>query len=125
MRPWLWLLLLILVFQHGDSLKDMAQSHQLWPFEGAKAKLYTNDWCPACLRTDSLLEELEIPVDRVNLDYALEASQVEQRYGRGNLPILVIGDQVIRGFAPDRTKEAWHQAKAKGFWAGMTDNDDL
>ncbi|WKE65026.1 glutaredoxin family protein [Gallaecimonas kandeliae] len=94
-------LLAFLLHQDGTVL-----SSSFWHAGDKSPKLYTNDWCPACVRTDALLQELGVKAERVNMDYALEADQIRAKYGDASLPILVLGDKVIHGYAPDRIRQA-------------------
>ncbi|ROQ22459.1 glutaredoxin family protein [Gallaecimonas pentaromativorans] len=119
MRRWMWLALLVLLVQQSDSLKAVAKAHDIWPFGQAKAELYTNDWCVACVRTETLVKALNMPVQRVNLDYSAQADDIKKRFGEGPLPILVMGDEVIRGYEPKRTEALWKKLQSQSVMATL------
>lgn len=114
MQRWFWLVPVLLVAQYGDSIKTTVKAHHFWPFTEQPATLYTNDWCNDCVRTESLLVQLGVKVQRVNMDYALEADGVKARYGN-KLPVLLFHGQVIRGFQPSRI-EALVKPEEKQHW---------
>ncbi len=68
--------------------------------------LYGNSWCPYCEQAKSFLQRNDIPYHEYNIEVSSEGyRQYKQLNGLGT-PLLLINNQVIRGYNPPAIKEA-------------------
>lgn len=69
-------------------------------------KLYGHPDCPPCVKIKSDLGNRGINYETFNLKNAQVEKFYVKRFGRGVIPVAVIGDKVIRGYHPDRVLQA-------------------
>jgi glutaredoxin len=70
--------------------------------QNAKVELFVTDWCPYCQRLEAYLQENGVQYVRNNIETDREARIEHQKLGGGGIPVTRIGDQVVRGFDPER-----------------------
>ena len=64
--------------------------------------MYSTSWCPHCKRARSYFAERGIAYDDVDIE-ANEKNQREfKELGGGGVPLIIVGDKVMRGFDPQR-----------------------
>lgn len=69
-----------------------------------KVELYMTSWCPWCVRTVEFLDSQGIQYAKYDIE---KDSAAEKRYGQfggQGVPLVVVGDQVIKGYNPDAIK---------------------
>jgi len=76
----------------------------------ANVKLYTLSTCPWCMKTKKFFKENKIPFEYTDYDLASEANQKKLMKeltalgSTGGFPVVVIEQQVILGYNPDKYK---------------------
>ena len=75
--------------------------------------LYSTSRCPHCEQLKSFLRQHRVPFGEQNIERNKRAYLEFQRQGGRAVPMLVIGQQVIRGFDRSRVLRALKQAGIK------------
>ena len=79
------------------------QKHHSWP----KVELYTTDWCPYCLKARIFFDSRGIPYTLYDVEKSREAAFKKERIApRSGVPLVIIGDIVIRGYSEKAYKTA-------------------
>ncbi len=64
-----------------------------------KVKIYTKDPCPYCDRAISLMNELNIPFEEIDLtDQDDEIRRIKNETGWKTVPIIMVNGEVIGGY---------------------------
>lgn len=99
MRFWPLLLILsaFLVVQNRVEIRAWLDPPSPLP-GNAKVVLYATEWCGYCARARTMLEARGVSYQEYDVEKsAAGRTQFAQLRGRG-VPVLVIGDEIIRGF---------------------------
>jgi glutaredoxin len=75
-----------------------------------KVSMYTLSTCPWCRKTKKYFTDHHVPFDYTDYDLADEATQDRitrelDAAGAGGFPFVLIGDQIVEGYRPDRFAE--------------------
>ncbi|MCC6501627.1 MAG: glutaredoxin family protein [Deltaproteobacteria bacterium] len=75
-----------------------------------KVNLYALSTCPWCKKTKKFFTENNVKFDFINYDLADAATQKRiiadmERYGATGFPFVMIEDDTIEGYNPDRYKQ--------------------
>jgi len=66
-----------------------------------KVEIYTTGWCPYCVKAKQYLDSLDVPYTEYDIDKSAEARARRKGYDNStSVPLVIIGDDVIRGFSP-------------------------
>lgn len=63
--------------------------------------LYSTDWCGYCKKTRTLLEAHGIDYYEYDIDKSIEGREQYTRLGGNGVPVMLIDNEVIKGYAPD------------------------
>ncbi len=72
----------------------------------AKVVIYSASWCGPCKQAKAYLTQRKIPFVDYDVEKDARAGEEFRRLGGGGVPLIVIGDQVIRGFSPSAIDNA-------------------
>ncbi len=71
------------------------------------------EWCVYCKRAMALFQANNIPFSVYDIEKSTKGKAAYEKYGKGGIPIILIGNQVIRGLnipaidAALKRKDAW------------------
>lgn len=88
---------------------DAVKKSQAFFKSDKKVKFYMASWCPYCKRMENFLKESNIPYDKFDVEKDAEGRRVFKELRARGVPVMVVGETVIRGFDPAATKEAWEE----------------
>jgi glutaredoxin len=77
-----------------------------------KVIVYALSTCPWCMKTKQFLKDNKIPFDFADYDLVDEAEQkriladMSKRGGTGSFPFIIIGNEVIIGYNPEKISKA-------------------
>lgn len=71
-----------------------------------KVEILVADWCPHCRNLERYLKDKGIVHTRYNIEKDARGAKMYQELGGGGLPIIKIGNQVIRGFSVEAISSA-------------------
>jgi glutaredoxin len=77
-----------------------------------KVMLYALSTCPWCMKTKQFFKDNKVAFDFIDYDLADEGEQEKimadlNKYGSsGSFPVIIIGDEVIIGYNPDKIAKA-------------------
>ena len=63
--------------------------------------LYATRWCGYCAKTRALLKKHNIPYTEYDVEESSDAARQMMAMGAHGVPVVVVGDQVIRGYQPN------------------------
>ena len=84
---------LILVF--FLSLSSIGLSSQV-----KKVDIFVTSWCPYCKKLEGFLKQNRIDYTRHDVEQDCPAAQEFKRIGSNGVPLVRVGDKVIRGYDP-------------------------
>ena len=70
-------------------------------FAAPTVEIWGHNECAPCIRLGVLLKQRKIPVQSHNLHLPEVEQAYVRRFGRGDIPVAVIGSTVIRGYKPE------------------------
>ncbi|MEH6652179.1 MAG: glutaredoxin family protein [Motiliproteus sp.] len=111
MKKTLWLTVIVAVITvgvlgRGSIHAFMIQTPEFASLHKEPVIMYGTSWCPYCEQTKSFLERNEVPYYEYNIEVSSEGyRQYKQLNGLGT-PLLLINNQVIRGYNPTAIMEA-------------------
>jgi len=73
-----------------------------------KVEIFITDWCPYCRKLEKFLRPNKIKYKRYDIEKNSKGRKKYDRLGKGGVPIIKIGDQVIRGYDPEAILRAIH-----------------
>lgn len=62
--------------------------------------LYATKWCGYCTKTRALFKKHNIPYTEHDIEDSSEAARQMMAMGAYGVPVVIIGDKVIRGYQP-------------------------
>jgi len=68
--------------------------------------LFLTDWCPYCVKMERFLKKKGIPYNRYNIERSSRAKSEYNKIGGGGIPVVRVGDRIIRGYDPDAVVDA-------------------
>ena len=72
-----------------------------------KVEIFVTDWCPYCKSLEAFLKNKNIKFTRYNIETHTQGKRLYKKLGgKGGVPLTLIGDQLIQGFAPNKILEA-------------------
>jgi glutaredoxin len=83
--------------------------------ERAPVILYMTDWCGWCRKTRALLKEIEADFEEVDIEKSDEGRREyeDKSGGRGGVPLLDIGGNIVRGYDEPRIRRLVAELKQK------------
>ena len=64
--------------------------------------LYATSWCPYCAKTREFLRMRGIQYTEYDIEHDAAAAEDYRRLGGNGVPVVVVGDEVVHGYDPDR-----------------------
>ncbi len=93
----------LLIFQQWGAINnfvnpppDYAAAHN------GKVILYATAWCGYCAKTRKLLEDNDIAYYEYDIENSQEGHHQYKRLGGRGVPVLLISNEVIKGYNPAR-----------------------
>jgi len=86
--------------------RDLALQNKI---HSKKIELYMAPWCPYCVKMEKYLDKLGVKYTRYNIQASSSARQRYKSLGEGGIPLVKIGDKIIRGYNPGRVWSALTQ----------------
>lgn len=71
-----------------------------------KVELYMTNWCPYCQKMEKYLRENKIKYVKYNIDYDQAARARYKEMGGDGVPLVKVGDIIIRGYSPAAVSRA-------------------
>ena len=68
--------------------------------------LYATTWCGYCAKTRRFFTENQIAYQELDVEHSDEGRSEYEKLGGGGVPVIVVNDNVIRGYDPDAIIEA-------------------
>lgn len=102
------ILAVLAAWQHWDRIETTLGLRQPTPVV-ASAKsvtLYATSWCGYCAKTRSFLAEQGIPYVEHDIEKSSDSRRAYEALGGRGVPLLTIGDQVVRGYDPQGIRAA-------------------
>lgn len=72
-----------------------------------KVIIYTQQTCPPCHQAKAWMTDHDIPFDNRDIRENPQYMQEIIDLGAAATPVLVVGEQVLMGFQPEKVKAAW------------------
>ncbi len=107
MKKFLYLLVLVLVawFAWGK-FETPSVASQSPAGANVEVILYATDWCGYCRKAKEFFDANGIAYSEFNIDNNAAARQEFERLGGRGVPLVVIGETVIRGYSEEAMKSA-------------------
>lgn len=106
MKKLIFLAVALLVFQKWDDINryinpppDYAAAHN------GQVILYSTDWCPYCKKAKKLMEDNNIAYYEYDIEKSSEGRRQYKSLGGQGVPVLLIGQDVIRGYNHNKILE--------------------
>jgi glutaredoxin len=64
--------------------------------------MYATDWCPHCRNARKYFEARGIAFTEINVETSESGRKEYQALGGKGVPLIVVGDKLMRGFSPQR-----------------------
>lgn len=64
------------------------------------AEIYVTSWCPHCRSLEIFLQDKGIHYARYDIERDAHGAKIYRKLGGGGIPLVKIGEKVIRGFQP-------------------------
>lgn len=71
-----------------------------------KVVLYVTDWCGYCRKTKAFFDARGIPYVEYNIEKDAQADKEFRRLGGRGVPLVIIGDTVLRGYSEEAMTNA-------------------
>ena len=68
-------------------------------------KVFSTTHCPACKKAKEYLDTLGVNYESINIEEDMEAQQQVISMGFYSVPVIMIGEEYIAGFSPNRISE--------------------
>ncbi len=68
--------------------------------------MYATSWCPYCEKARDFLENAGIPYTEYDIEQSARARKAYEQLGGGGVPVIKVGDAVVRGFDPGALRQA-------------------
>lgn len=93
--------LMLLAMQLPDLLALRFASVDYDPDVSGPVTLYATRWCGYCAKTRKLLNEHDIPFTEFDVEQSSDAARQMMTMSAYGVPVIVIGDTVIKGYRPN------------------------
>lgn len=94
---------LLAVYQKWPDIKAFIQPAPVVDAAHAgKVVLYSTEWCGYCDKARTLMRSNGIDFVELDIEKSAEGNRQHRQLGGGGVPVLVIGGEVVRGYAPER-----------------------
>lgn len=94
-----------LTFDFGSPA--VAQSTHYRAERARKVEVLVASWCGYCQKLEQYLKEQNIPYTRLDIEKSAKGRRRYNELGRGGVPIVTVGSEVIRGYEPEAVKAAY------------------
>ena len=68
-------------------------------------QVFVTSWCPYCRQLEAYLKTNRIPYSRFDIEKNKDGARKYEELGGGGVPVVKIGDEVVRGFRLDKIKQ--------------------
>ena len=69
--------------------------------QNKKVEIFITDWCPYCKKLEEFLSSNKINYKKYDVENSAQGRDEYSRLGKGGVPIIKVGDRVIRGYNPE------------------------
>jgi len=70
--------------------------------EQPRVVMYATSWCPYCRKAREFFARHKIAYVEYDVEQDQDARQANRKLGGGVVPTIVVGDDVVRGYSPER-----------------------
>lgn len=106
MKKIIFIVAALAIFQKWDDINSFINPQPDYAaMHNQQVILYATEWCGYCKKTRELLESNNIPYFEYDIEKSAEGREQHQRLGGNGVPVLLIGDEVVRGYNPSRILE--------------------
>lgn len=96
---------LVILIQSWGDIKDYFMPRESLSYsQEAEVVLYTTTWCGYCVKTKNLLNEMGVAYVEVDVEHSSEGRRQFEALGGRGVPLLKIGDNVVRGYNPEAVR---------------------
>jgi glutaredoxin len=74
-----------------------------------KVVIYTTDWCGVCRQAKSHFKRNHIPYKEYDVEKSARGRRDYKRLNGSGVPIILVGNQRMNGFSPERFDQLYHQ----------------
>ncbi|MCB0339953.1 MAG: glutaredoxin family protein [Bdellovibrionales bacterium] len=78
-----------------------AEGSAVGPTSSAKVEIFIASWCPYCKQLEQFLSKQGIRYTRYDVEKSSIGKSIYNKLGGGGVPVVRIGETVIRGYNPD------------------------
>ena len=98
----------------GDSVisKMLTKSSSANKKGPKRVQLFVTSWCSFCQQMESFLRKQGIQFTKYDIEKSSEGAAIHAKIGGGGVPVTRIGEEVIRGYAPDEVLAALGKFKS-------------
>ena len=87
----------------NEPAANIPGSQELEQFEAdylanKQVQILVTDWCPYCKKLEAYLNDKKVRYTRFDVEKDKKGKQLYEQLGRGGVPIVMIGKDIIRGF---------------------------
>ena len=102
------LLAILAAWQHWDRIETFIGLKPTPQVAAAEAGvvLYATAWCGYCAKTRSFLAQEGIPYTEFDIEKSAEGRRAYDALNGQGIPLLTVGNTVIRGYSPEGIKAA-------------------
>ena len=65
-----------------------------------RVEIFVTAGCPYCGMLEQYLQKLQVDYDRYDIERSAKAAKIHEELGGGGVPLIRIGDTILRGFEP-------------------------
>ena len=105
MKTIVLLLAALALWQNWDKIDRWLNPPQAGNASG-EIVLYATQWCGYCAKTRSFLAEEGIPYTEFDIEKSAEGRRAYDALNGQGIPLLTVGNTVIRGYSPEGIKAA-------------------
>lgn len=87
----------LIAYLHFTSDPIEVQAQELKP--GYDIVMFGTDWCPYCAKARDYFEQHNVDYFEYNIETDRKGREYYDDLGGGGIPIVVIGDQLLRGYS--------------------------
>ncbi len=109
MKKIILLCIALIVYQKWDVINNYLSPTSHASNGPAEVTLYATSWCGYCKKTRALLDKIGVAYTEYDIEESYEGLQQYEALNGQGIPLLVIDDEVIRGYNPSRISKLLQQ----------------
>ena len=71
-------------------------------YQTKKVDIFITSWCPYCRKLEGFLKQNQIDYTRHDVEKDAQSAKEFDRLGGTGVPMVRVGDDIIRGYDPER-----------------------